>query len=113
MWSNLDKPLIADNSNKFPSGLSDDEIAYIEAVAGRLMGVLGYAPSREGKAAYGAFETLDELRAHLARSEPHEKAAYQELDAEERGRFERWARLYANMSALPPLAPAQLLGAGE
>jgi len=109
MWSNLDKPLISDNSQKFLSGLTDDQVAYVEAVAGPLMTTFGYETARRGMPPFGIFDTLDALRADLVVNEPYDKAAYQELNAVERERFERWSQVYAQMSALPPLAPEHLI----
>lgn len=43
LWSNLTKPVMADNSKKFLQEMSDDEIRIIETVAGDLMDQLGYA----------------------------------------------------------------------
>lgn len=113
MWSNLDKPLISDNTQKFRRELDDEQIAYIEAVAGPMMAAMGYETARQGQPAFGRFDTLEDLRAHLALSEPHDKPAYQDLPAEERARFEAWSRLYASMKARPPLSPGQLLKGHE
>lgn len=109
MWSNLDKPLLSDNSNKFLNELSDDAIAYVEAVNGPLMEVFGYESVRAGKPPFGRFETLEALRADLALQEPLDKPAYQQLAAEERERFENWSRLYATMRARPVINPDALL----
>ncbi|MCK8464476.1 sulfotransferase [Aliiroseovarius sp. S1339] len=109
MWSNLDKPLLSGNSNKFLDELSDDAIAYIEAVNGPLMEVFGYESVRADKPPFGRFETLDALRADLALQEPYDKPAYQELPPEERARFENWSRLYATMRARPVHDPDVLL----
>lgn len=105
MWSNLDKPILSDNAQKFRRELDDDQIAYIEAATGPLMATLGYATARPGRLAFGGFDTLDALRAHLAGTEPHDKPGYLALPAEERARFEGWSRLVARMRARPPLPP--------
>lgn len=108
MWSNIDKPLIADNSQKFLKGLDDDEIAYIEAVAGPIMKTFGYVSARRDKPPYAGSETLEQLESKLGHHEPYEKPAYQELPIEERTRFENWSRLYKHMSDLPHLPVEQL-----
>ena len=105
MWSNLDKPILSDNAQKFRSELDDDQIAYIEAATAPWMEALGYATARPGRPAFGRFDTLDALRAHLAGTEPHDKTAYRDLPAEERARFEGWSRLVARMRTRPPLPP--------
>jgi hypothetical protein len=109
MWSNLDKPLLSGNANKFLNELSDDAIAYIEAVNGPLMTSMGYASARAGKPPSGQFESLEALRANIALQEPYDKPAYQKLPAEERARFEDWSRLYAAMLACPEQGPKALL----
>lgn len=109
MWSNLAKPLMTDNTEKFRKDLNDDQIAYIEATTEPLMTAMGYQTARSGAPEFGQFETLDDLRQHLAASEPYDKPAYQELPASERARFEGWSRLYAEMKARPPLSPDAFL----
>ena len=111
MWSNLAKPVMAENSRKFLSGLDDNEVAYIEAMTGPVAATLGYQSVRQGKPAFGAFETLDALRAFLADREPHTKDSCARLPQDERNRFETWSRLYALMKARPVLAPDLLRGA--
>jgi hypothetical protein len=106
MWSNLDKPILSGNAQKFRRELDDDQIAYIEAATAPLMAAFGYATARPGRPEFGRFDTLDALRAHLALSEPHDKPAYRALPAGERARFEGWSRLVARMRARPPLPPA-------
>ncbi|MEI4234673.1 sulfotransferase family protein [Roseovarius sp. D22-M7] len=106
MWSNLDKPILSGNAQKFRRELDDDQIAYIEAATAPLMAAFGYATARPGRPEFGRFDTLDALRDHLAISEPHDKPAYRALPAEERARFEGWSQLVARMLARPPLPPA-------
>ncbi|MCB2110931.1 MAG: sulfotransferase [Defluviimonas sp.] len=110
MWSNLDKPVLSDNARKFLKELDDDEIAYVEARAGTMLESFGYASVRAGKPPFGGCETLAELRVLLAPREPHDKPAYQALDATERQRFEAWSALYARMTARPSLGPEALIG---
>ena len=105
MWSNLDKPILSGNAQKFRRELDDDQIAYIEAATAPLMATLGYETARSGRAEFGRFDTLEALRAHLAEREPHDKPAYQDLPVEERARFEGWSRLVEKMRARPPLVP--------
>jgi len=113
MWANLERPLLTKNTGRFRRALDDDQIAYIEALAGELMTTFGYDSARSGKASFGRFNSLEELRASLARSEPLDKPAYQTLPVGERARFEAWSRLYAQMCARPRLSPATLLQFGR
>lgn len=112
MWANLERPLLTKNAGKFRRALDDDQIAYIEAVAGELMTTFGYDSARSGKPRLGRFNSLTELRVSLAKSEPHDKPAYQALPVDERARFEAWSRLYAQMRARPRLSPATFLNFG-
>lgn len=43
MWSNLQKPVMADNTGKFRSVLSETEIEIFELIAGDVMEALGYS----------------------------------------------------------------------
>lgn len=110
MWSNLDKPLLSKNSNKFLNELTDDAIAYIEVTCGHLMDVMKYTSVRERKNAFGQFNTLEDLHTSLVKTELYDKPAYQDLPHDERTRFENWSRQYAKMRARKPLNPATLLG---
>lgn len=105
MWSNLDKPILSDNAQKFRRELDDDQIAFIEAATAPFMTALGYETARPEQPEFGRFDTLDALRAQLSEREPHDKAAYRTLPAEERARFEGWSRLVARMRARLPLSP--------
>ena len=42
MWENLEKPVMASNTGKFRSGLSDRQLEVFEQVAGRTLAALGY-----------------------------------------------------------------------
>lgn len=105
MWSNLDKPILSDNAQKFRSELDDDQIAYIEAATAPLMAAFGYATARANRHKFGSFDTFDALRTYLAGTEPHDKPGYLALPVEERTRFEDWSRLVARMRARRPLVP--------
>ena len=105
MWSNLAKPILRNNMEKFRHELDDAQIAYIEASTAPLMNALGYATARTNLPEFGGFDTLADLRAYLAQTEPLDKAAYHSLPCDERARFEHWSRLVARMRAHPPLQP--------
>ena len=42
-WSDLQNPIIKDNTNRYKAGLSEDEIRYIEGLCGEEMDFFGYA----------------------------------------------------------------------
>jgi hypothetical protein len=42
MWSNLEKPIIANNTNKFLSEFKEDELEIFELIAGDTLKALGY-----------------------------------------------------------------------
>jgi hypothetical protein len=94
-WSNLSRPVLQENTSKFLTELSDDQLAFVEYLCGPLMETLGYAkvrdPTRSPFSSCDSFETLSAL---LGRTEPWEKAEYTSLPADERARFEHWSILH-------------------
>ncbi|TCK99775.1 sulfotransferase family protein [Shimia isoporae] len=102
MWSNLNKPLISGNTQKFRKSLTTEQIQYIETVCGDYMEVLGYPLVNDPATLPGTPEELAELRRSIEPIEPYDKPAYQELPQEERDRFEKWSRLYKQLSARAP-----------
>lgn len=105
MWSNLNKPILSDNAQKFLRELDDNQIAYIEASTAPWMAALGYETARPDQPEFGGFSALADLRSHLELIEPHDKPSYQNLPAQERAQFEGWSQLVAGMRALWPLPP--------
>lgn len=98
MWSNLDKPLLRNNTHKFLTELNDDQIAYIEDICGPLMAELGYEKHRATyKRRHGQFDSLSELEGYLSKQEPVEKALYYELPETERHRYENWHKTYLSV----------------
>lgn len=94
LWGNLSRGIMRDNFNKFAGKLSDDEIAFIEALCGKLMDRFGYERSRSAEAPpYGRHESFAALEAALEAQEPWEKPAYQALPEGERARLEHWSAL--------------------
>ncbi len=77
-WANLSKPVISNNFNKYKSGLSGPEIAFIEAVCGEEMQRLGYRPENQSPGDAG------ELEKALLPFELQEKPGYRELSEQER-----------------------------
>ena len=94
MWKNISRGIMSDNFNKFRNKLSDDEIAYIEALCGAQMARFGYEKSRpEDAPEFGSHADFASLETALEAREPWEKPNYQELSAEERQRLEHWSAL--------------------
>lgn len=94
LWKNLSKDIMRDNFNKFQGQLSDDEIAYVEALCGPLMDRFGYRRSRADTAPkFGSHESFAALEAHLEAREPWTKPAYGDLPKDERARLEAWSAL--------------------
>lgn len=105
MWSNLNKPLISDNSNKFLKELNEDQITYIETLCADFMEPLGYKAVSDKKKPFGSASSFEELEAMLHLTEPCEKPAYMGLPQEERARFENWSRLVNEMKQRPFCSP--------
>jgi len=93
---NTARPLMTGNSGKHKTELRADQIAFIEATCGDLMGVFGYSASAE---------TVDDLAAlaeRLKEQEPFEKAAYQTASTEERERRAQWQAVVARIRERAP-----------
>lgn len=59
MWENVAKPILAENSKKFPKELSKEEIIIFEAVAGDVLRKLGYDPQYPDESAGLQFSSRD------------------------------------------------------
>lgn len=90
-WRNTSRPLMTNNSGKYRTGLRRDQVAFIEATCGELMGMFGYEASLERA------EDLPMLTARLTAEEPFEKAAYQTIPAAERERRKQWQAVVARI----------------
>jgi len=91
-WSDLAKPIIADNFNNYKTGLSEDEIRFVEAYCQEEMETLGYALEYEP----GDLETIrarlaDESTFDRERS-PQEKARYEPYFEMMKRLQQRWAQ---------------------
>ena len=94
LWGNLSRGIMRDNFNKFQGKLSDDEIAYVEALCGPAMARHGYEISRPADAPpFGSHDDFAALEAALEAQEPWEKPTYQALPEDERRRLEGWSSL--------------------
>ncbi len=104
MWSNLDKPLITDNVNKFHKHLSSDQVLYIESICAPYMQAFGYELINNAANLLRGAE-LEELRALLSIIEPIEKPQYSELSETERTRAENWNEVVAKARSRAPVSP--------
>jgi hypothetical protein len=91
-WSDLAKPIIADNFDNYKTGLSEDEIRFVEAYCKEEMETLGYALEFEP----GDVETVrarlaDESTFDRERS-PQEKARYEPYFEMMKRLQARWAK---------------------
>ena len=78
-WNNLSKPLMNQNLNKYRTGLTDEQCAYIEQNCQNEMAALGYTPDHDAS----AFD-LEDLKRKLALEEPWNKPEYAMIDAREK-----------------------------
>ncbi len=86
-FANLRQPVMQDNRQKYRVGLTEAEVAYIEAKCGAVMERLGYVRElNDGRSA-------DELERLLLPREPYEKLAYERVTPEERATRSRWVRV--------------------
>ncbi len=99
-WQNVSRDIMRDNFNKFKGKLSDDQIAYIEALCGPHLARYGYDLSRpEDAPRFGSHQSFAELEKALEAEEPWEKPIYMELPQEQRDRLEHWSSLKQELDA--------------
>jgi len=96
VWSNLQKPVMTNNFNKYKTELSADEIAYVEAVCREEMLLLGYPLENQGKL------NADTLREKIKHLERFEKEEYYLLPASERAIRSRRERALQKMQERCP-----------
>ena len=77
-WQNLKKPLMSSNYGKYKSGLTQDEVKYIEAICHEEMTYLGYQPD------YDITPDLSRLEKQLLLAESEDKSYYDRMPASER-----------------------------
>lgn len=104
MWSNLDKPIIVGNVNKFQDHLNSDQVLYIESVCAPYMKAFNYDLSNSVSNLLRD-EDLEDLRDSLCKVEPNEKAQYYELSKQERDRAENWNEVVEKFRSRPPVVP--------
>jgi len=78
-WNNLSRPLMNQNLNKYRTGLTHEQCAYIEHNCQNEMAVLGYTPDHDAK----AFD-LQDLKRKLTSEEPWNKPEYAMIDRREK-----------------------------
>jgi Sulfotransferase family len=98
-WENLAKPVMTGNHGKWRTGLSPDEVRFVEWTCGSQMTAFGYARTVEA-AAEGE---LDALRASLASQERQEKPGYAKLPEDEREKRAARAAVLDELKARPVL----------
>lgn len=81
-WKNISKPLIMNNSGKYKTQLSCDEIQYVENVCWELMVSMGYQPETEK---LNNLQFL-ELEKAMIKIEPFSKPGYEEMSQQEKYR---------------------------
>jgi len=90
-WSNLSKPVMQNNFGKYRTGLSPDEIAYVEQKCAAEMQQLGYASETETEK---DLQTLEQILQPL---ELYNKPAYKDVSAEEKDLRLRRKQVIDNM----------------
>src|SRR5690606_13343712 len=101
MWENLQKGLNPKLASKYENELTPNEMAYVQLKCGVMMELFGYSEHDPQVPKYGDFEHQGLLEAHIDALEPHEKAGYQDIDADIRERFERWSSFYRSLVERP------------
>lgn len=85
LWENVTKPVMKDNTRKFLTQTSPDDLRIFESVAGRSLDELGYERAVVPKGEELAF-TPEQIAAFEAENERLKKLAWENLDGEDRRR---------------------------
>jgi hypothetical protein len=85
LWENVTKPVMKDNSRKFLTQTSADDLGIFESVAGRSLDELGYERARVKKGDELQF-SAEQTAAYDAENERRKKLAWEQLDPEDRKR---------------------------
>jgi hypothetical protein len=85
LWENVTKPVMKDNTRKFVSATSPDDLRIFESVAGRSLDALGYERVLVKKGEETQF-TPEQIAAFDAENERLKAAMWEKLPAEDRRR---------------------------
>jgi hypothetical protein len=85
LWENVTKPVMKDNTRKFVTQTSDENLRIFESVAGRSLDELGYDRVRVQRGQELSF-TPDQISAFHAENERLKALAWENLDPEDRKR---------------------------
>ena len=88
LWENLTKPIMRDNSQKFLTELSLEDVKIIESVAGDCLDTLGYERVYVQRGKENIFNA-DEIAAFHAQNHALIKQCEETADAEDRARRQR------------------------
>jgi len=101
LWSNVTKPIMAQNTKKFLTQATEKDVQIFELVAGDVLDALGYERFQTAKNDLASFST--EQVAQFNEENERLKALVQEaMDAEDRERRERQAALLKSIKARIP-----------
>lgn len=92
LWSNVTKPIMSQNTKKFLTQASEEEVRVFELVAGDVLDELGYERAYTAKQEIGTF-SAEEITLFDTENERSKSRVQEEMDAEDRERRERQAAL--------------------
>lgn len=104
LWSNVTKPVMSDNSQKFRSQMDEDTLRIVESVAGAQLDALGYERALVPKgheSPYGA----EEVEAFRAENRRLKAARAAEVEPEDRARRDHQLEVLARVRRRHEMAP--------
>lgn len=96
-WSNIGKPVMANNFGKYAEGLTTDELTFIEGLCFDEMQSLGYRAER-----CSARTDVSDLARSLEAREPVEKEGYKSVREDERKRRALWGEIHGRIISRTP-----------
>lgn len=103
LWSNVTKPIMSQNTKKFLTQASEEEVKVFELVAGDVLDELGYERVYTAKHELGSFSD-EQIAQFNAENERLKALVQEEMDAEDRERRERQASLLNAIKARGSMA---------
>ena len=101
VWQNIKKPVMQDNFNKYKTGLSAEEIMYVESLCSDEMHVLGYERD------FDTDRSEEVLANALAPLELHDKPGYKQISDVEKEQRARRLRVERHIKERPAISLIQ------
>lgn len=103
LWSNVTKPIMAQNTKKFLTQADAEEVKVFELVAGDVLDALGYERVHTAKQEIGDFSD-EQIAEFNAENDRLKALVHEEMDADDRERRERQAAFLKSIKERSPMA---------